>query len=860
MSRLSLLFSACLFSLHVLGQPAIHHTYTDQHLQSLRVPVGGLGTGNLLLGGRGNIAHVELFNRPDRQRRLEKTFFAVWVRQGQQAPVAKLLERELFPPYYESTHKYVAGLPRMQQATFTNQFPIQSWAFQDEAIPLNISMEAFSPFVPLDVEASSYPLVAFYWTLANPTNEPVQASIVLSMENPIEGEQILNEFHQNQDVAGVRFVAQEVEDVNFQGEVFMGTTASEVDIQTHGYPGAWRDEGHVFWDDFSDDGRLEVVKESWETTYRPTSYNEGTDRMAAVLVSLELAPGAQKRIPFYLSWYVPKRVFGPAEVFGIEAAANKPFENAYAKRFQDELEALAQFRNEETELHERTQQFADALAASSYPAYVKEALTTQAATLRTHLIQLTGEGNVHGFEGVLQTGWCCPGTCTHVWNYEQTLASLFPSLERKMREIEFLHNTFDNGFQAHRSVIPLGDYWFDGPAAADGQMGSIVRAYRDWKLSGDDAWLAQLWPKIQKALEFAWKGPGTVSEARFKHQERQNPWDPDQIGLLSGRQHNTYDINFFGPTSMTTSLYLAALKASAEMATAMKDKKAARHYQKIYERGAALMADSLWNGAYFIQIIAEDPEETEQPEYEPTKDGSKPIPKYQYGDGCLSDQLLGQYLAYNAGLGYLLDSAKVNKALKAIYTHNFIRPLRDFSNVQRVYGLNEEGGVVLCTWPTGNRPALPFVYSDEIWTGVEYQVAASLMHAGMVSEGLEIVEAVQDRYDGFKRNPFEHDESGVHYARAMASWSVLLALSGVSYDGNKQVLSFDPKLNKERFSTFWSTGTAWGEFTLEGKQAALKVLHGELRLKRFEVVGRGMAQASKGKQLTAGESWRLPLE
>jgi non-lysosomal glucosylceramidase len=834
--------------------------YTEKFLQSLRVPIGGIGTGDVLIGGRGNIEHVEVFNRPDRRRRLEKTFFALWLKKGTEAPVSKILEREIFPPYYESTHKYVAGLPRFRHAEFINNFPIAQWRLADEDIPLAISMEAFNPFIPLDVIHSSYPLIAFYWDFENNTTEPIEGSIVLNMENPIIAEEISNVYYQGEDLRGVRFIAREGADTNYQGSMFIGTTAADVDIQTHWFPGEWRDETHIFWDDFSEDGKIESKLSDWNTTYEPTAYNETTRRMASVLVHFSLEPGQQVRIPIYMAWYFPRREFRASEVFGIQEAAGKPFENAYAQPFADELDVLNEFRRRETDLHGLTVRFAEIIQASSYPESVIEALTTQAATLRTNLLQVTGEGNVHGFEGVLRNGWCCPGTCTHVWNYEQTLASLFPSLERKMREIEFLHNSFENGFQTHRSVLPIGDYWFDGPAAADGQMGTIVRAYREWKLSGDDEWLARLWPKIKKALEFAWYGPGEITEERFRFQESQMAWDPEKLGILSGVQHNTYDINFFGPSSMTTSIYLAALKASAEMAEAMGETGKSKEYLEVYRRGARITEDSLWNGSYFIQIIGDTQERSaDKLEKVPAWQEVPATVKYQYGDGCLSDQLLGQYLAFISGLEYIMDTSKVKAAIKSVYDHNFIRPLRQFGNVQRVYGLNDEAGVVLCTWPHDNRPALPFVYSDEIWTGVEFQVAASLIYAGFVKEGLEIVKAVQNRYDGFKRNPFEHDESGVHYARAMASWSLLLAMSGIDYDATAHSLSFDPKMAGSHFSTFWSTGKAWGQFEIENGKAVLSVTFGELELKRFELKGEKVEPFEQPFSLVAGERLVLNL-
>lgn len=817
------------------------HTYTNQQLQSLRIPVGGIGSGNILLGGRGNIEFVEVFNRPNRTRRLEKTFFALYMKEEGKAPVSKLLERELFPPYHDINHKYVAGLPRMQEAILTNHFPYLQWQFQDEQVPLQIELEVINPMVPLDVEASSYPACKFAWNIENPTDQIIEGAIALAMENPIEADSLINEYVTQDKWQGITF-RPEGEDVpvNFQGEFLMGTTVDPVEVQTHWFPGTWRDEIHIFWDDFSKDGHIEIKKETWQTSYFPTSYNKSTHRMASLLVPFKLQPGEKVSIPYYLTWYFPQRVFTASEVFGQEGAIGQIFNNHYATRYNDAKDVLQKFLSQEAELLKKSQAFADALINSSYPDYLIQSINTTMSNLISPLLQVTEDGAVHGFEGVLENGWCCPGTCTHVWNYEQMLAVLYPSLERKMREIEFLHNTFEDGFQTHRSIIPLGDYYFNGPAAADGHMGTIVRAYREWRLSGDDQWLTNIWPRVKLALEFAWTGSGEPS--RQQVEAHQQAWDPEKIGILSGEQHNTYDINFYGPTSMTTSIYLAALKAGSEMARAMGDKKAAREYEKVYENGAQLMVDSLWNGEYFIQIIAEEE-----------------MPKYQYGNGCLSDQLLGQYLAFVSGLNYIAEQEKIDQALLAVFKNNFIPNLRNFKNVQRVYGLNQEAGVVLCTWPENDRPPLPFVYADEIWTGVEYQVAASLIYTGKVEEGLQIVKAVQDRYDGYKRNPFEHVESGVHYARSLASWSVMQALAGLDYDGRSKVLKFAPKIEQKNFQSFWSTADGWGTVSIQPNGIKISVLHGILKIKELQV-GPGRTKKWKMAQVFhEGEELRLDL-
>lgn len=836
----------------------------DQELQTIRVPVGGIATGNMLVGGRGNIEYVEVFNRPDRQRKLEKTFFSLWVKEAGKKPEVTLLERELLPPFTEATHQYAWGLPRMTEAQFMNNYPELQWQFKDEAIPLDISLQILNPIVPLDFESSSYPVCRFNWTIRNPSDQTIEASIAVNMENPIVAEKIVTEYIKNEDIEGVRF-RPEGEDVavNYQGSFLIGTPTAGVEVQTHWYPGTWRDETHIFWDDFSDDGHIESIRDKWVTGSERTSYNESTHRMSTVLVPFTLKPGEELTIPFYFSWFFPRRDFERGEVFGKEEASGLVFENYYAKSFTSATDVLSKFLQNEKEILGKAQLFAEALRHSSFPDYVVEALNTQVATLASPLIQVTEDGEVHGFEGVGDNGWCCPGSCTHVWNYEQALASLFPILERKMREIEFLHNTFDDGFQVFRSIIPKGSYWFDGPAAADGQMGTIARVYRDWKLSGDNEWLATLWPNIKKSLEFAWTGSGEASKEKVG--AHQAAWDPEKTGLLSGEQHNTYDINFYGPCSMTSSCYLAALKAGSEMASAMGENKKAREYLEVFEKGSRLLVDSLWNGEYFIQVIVDEPGLYDERHLSPPDAQGNRIPKYQYGDGCLADQLLGQYLAFNAGLGYIAEKEKVDQAIGSVYQYNFYESLREFSNVQRVYGLNDEAGVVLCTWPHGNQPVLPFVYAQEIWTGVEYQVAASLIYSGKTEEGLRVVEAVQDRYSGHKRNPFEHNESGVHYARALSSWSVLLALSGIEYDGLRQELSFSPKISASDFRSFWSTNSAWGEIVINEKEAKLEVLHGTLSLQKLTIQGADTASSltriyKNGKTVQEGEVLVLAFE
>ncbi|HON73476.1 MAG TPA: GH116 family glycosyl hydrolase, partial [bacterium] len=318
----------------------------------------------------------------------------------------------------------------------------------------------------------------------------------------------------------------------------------------------------------------------------------------------------------------------------------------YSTRFDNSWDVAGYTVNNLSRLESETKKFRNALFSGTLPGYVLDAVSSQISTIRTNTCFRTEDGYFFGFEGCSDNEGCCPMNCTHVWNYEQTLAYLFPDLEMGMREVEFLYNTDETGKMSFRTMLPLGSCRWGFKPAADGQMGSIMRAYREWKLSGDDEFLKRLWGNIKKALEFAW-----------------TTWDIDKDGVMEGEQHNTYDIEFYGPNSMTGLLYLGALKTCAEIAEKLGEGENAREYLKIFENGRKLLAEELFNGEYLIQ------------KYDRGKDY-----KYQYGDGCLSDQLLGQWLADTIGLGDLIPGEYIEKTLESIFKYNWRDDLSEHSN------------------------------------------------------------------------------------------------------------------------------------------------------------------------------------
>jgi hypothetical protein len=246
----------------------------------------------------------------------------------------------------------------------------------------------------------------------------------------------------------------------------------------------------------------------------------------------------------------------------------------------------------------------------------------------------------------------------------------------------------------------------------------------------------------------------------------------------------------------------------------------------------------LWNGEFYVQKTPGDVDEH----------------RYQYGAGCLSDQMLGQWFAHVLGLGYLLPQARVQQAMGAVFRHNWRPQLADHHNCQRVYALNDEPGLLLCSWPNGGRPNYPFPYADEVWTGIEYQVAAHLIYEGLIDEGLAVVRGVRSRHDGVRRNPWDEFECGHHYARAMASWSVLLALSGFRCSAPDGTIGFAPRVSPESFRCFFSAGSSWGlyaqELSADRQSHRLEVREGSLAVKEWTIPAAGESGQPASIQVT----------
>lgn len=829
--------------------------YDADHLARIALPLGGIGTGTVSLGGRGDLRDWEIVNRPAKGFAPSNTFFALHAQPEGGKAVTRLLEGPLDLASYEGAFGSTTrnhGLPRFRECAFEAAYPLGQVLLSDPDVPVAVRLQAFNPLIPADAARSGIPAAVLRFVLTNRTDRRVHASVCGSLQNFIGADGTVslsrgnvNRFRQAGEVSGLFMRSDGVDpEAEPWGTIALATAgAGDVTYRTAWAALSWGDALLDFWDDFSHDGRLEEREAGGVET--PT---------ASLAAALTIAPGGAESVTFLLTWHFPNRMTwtpDPEGESGGSCCAGSAcggtggnwVGNYYATEYQDAWGVAVSTAADLPRLEWDTLAFVRAFCESDLPAVVKEAALYNLSTLRTQTCFRTADGRFYGWEGCGDRRGCCEGSCTHVWNYEQATAFLFGELSRSMREVEFLHATRDDGHMSFRVFLPLARATQHGLAAADGQMGCLIKLYRDWQLSGDDGMLRALWPRARRALEFCWMPGG---------------WDADRDGVMEGCQHNTMDVEYYGPNPQMGTWYLGALRAAEGMARHLGETAFAESCRDLFERGRQWIDEHLFNGEYYEHEIRPAKAEAIAPGLRHGEMGARDLsePELQLGAGCLVDQLVGQYMAHVCGLGYLLDPVKIRATLRSVMRHNFRESLHDQFNQMRSFALGEEQALLMATYPKGRRPQRPFPYFNEVMTGFEYTAATHMLYEGETEAGLKVIAAIRRRYDGRKRSPFDEAECGHHYARAMASWTAVLALTGFRYAGVEQSIRF--ACTREPCRHFWSNGDAWGtceQRPSEGEVAVrLSVLFGTLAVRRLELAGFGTVELSPPRVIAAGET------
>ncbi|MBL7258094.1 GH116 family glycosyl hydrolase [Paractinoplanes lichenicola] len=780
-------------------------------------PLGGLGTGHVALCGDGALRQWQLLGVPNHGGLLPDSFFALRVSSLEPPDdVVRLLRsfKKTGEPAPNVSDAVVpdAGRtwrwPFVADTTFEAEYPYARVGYHDPALPVAVTLEAHTPFVPLDADASSLPLVRYRFTIRNDSAEFRHGFLLGALQNgvgwdgvtPIDGTRgagyggNVNRLLRRPGQSGVLMDHPGLaEDDASAGEMLLWTDAPAAVLpRAHDADAVLR---------FAETLRLvaptqlgdwspEALRAALRDGASPVRVPQGPSPAghtwdAAVAPAFALAPGESTTIDIVHAWWFPNRYadfdrFGPQRDYG---PTRFWVGNHYATRFGGALDVLDAYLSDRSLLDGASRAWAEAVASSDLPEPLRETIAAQPSLVRSPSIFRTADGRTFAFEGALgastrnwngDAGGSCPLNCNHVLNYEQALARLFPSVGRDMRETEFLVQAAD-GSLPHRVVLPLylpqlHGVPIGGPErpALDGMLGAVLKTYRSVLDGAGLSWLRSQW---------------TALVALMSHIS--DKWDGGGDGVLRGDQPVTYDISLHGPNMFVGGLWLSALRAMSEISVRLGEPDP---YTAVFEKASSAYDSLLWNGEFYAQPATGE--------------------AYDFGKGCLSDQLLGQWWAHELGLGHLLPAARVVSALRAIVKYNLRTGFEPHG--YRSFADGDETGLVVCTWPNGGRPAVPLRYCDEVWTGVEYQVAAHCFYEGLDDEGLAVVRGVRARYDGTRRNPFNEIECGDHYVRAMAGWSLLTAWSGVRHDATAGTHTAGKRPGRFPFVA----GTTWGTLTV----------------------------------------------
>ncbi|MEM4409289.1 MAG: GH116 family glycosyl-hydrolase [Candidatus Caldarchaeum sp.] len=816
------------------------------------MPLGGIGTGHFCLCADGSLRQWQIYNVVNHLAFLPGTFFALCLKKPQEKPKASLLLSRRFlsqppevtapsvsdhyvPDELKKLAPYALVPPREEgfavphedtglrgEAIMTASYPI---AWLDFLLPdekIRCALTAWTPFLIFDPDLSGMPLAVFDFEFYNFSESPVEVTFLASWQNSIGWDGIsairdtlnlnyggnVNQFLRLMGRAEVR-----MRNVRLpRNHPAWGNTTLAL-FGEHSFGFSWRDFSQLW------QGLLDFSFEGFASTTPPS--RPGKTYNSSLGCKFTMLPREEKKTTVMFAWFFPNRYVNFEQhptARTIESPAY--LGNYYTRVFESSWHVVEIAKNKLAFLREETMKLAEALNSSACPE-VASAVSSNLATLRTAVCFRTEDGHFFAFEGgcgastgkMEAVGGCCPLNCTHVWNYDQTLLSFFPELHRDMRDIDWFHNQHPSGYLPHRTILPLSlpplwDVEIGGPSnpAVDGLLAAILKTYQYWQTFESDEWFKSVLHPLTRAFDYLWEKLDTSGE-----------------GVLSGEQPCTYDISLYGPNTFIGSQYLAALRAGERIFKRI-DPKRAQECQRRFASGFHLYDSLCFNGEYYHQHVNRD-------EYE-----------YQYEMGCFADQLLGQWWAHILRLGYVLPPAHVRQTLRTVFKRNFYPEMGIVTQSPRVFVMPHESGMLNVFYAEGTRPKVPLLYSDEVWSGVEYAVSALMIFERMLEEGLILVGAVQERYSGKYRNPFNEVECGDHYIRSLSAFSLLLALSGAHYERFQGgTLFFHPKiiLRDKETRYFFSAGRSYGDLFIElihkGLIGRIRVRSGSCAFRKFEI-------------------------
>lgn len=790
--------------------PGPSRTYSGNRLSAIAFPVGGIGSSGILHLGDGRRNQAMMFNTYGDQH--GRTDFMV--------PNSFFAIRAVRPggkPVVRALQTVPEGpFAKVEKLGFSGEYPFASYRFQDRKLPVQVKQNVFSPTIPGNAKDSAIPVAVYEFELKNPRRKAVRVSLLATQQNAA-GLDGLSEvtgslrrenpgYGSNTNKVSRNRNLTRLELTGDAGSIALSTTGPQV-----GSSAAW--------------SSLPALHRQFRTSGKISGPTEAGSPAPGVTVDAGLTrtvvvpAGKTRKIRVILSWNFPER----SRIFG---GSGVQYSNWWSNANQVDNYVRSRFKR----LSNQTRKFHEFLFGSKLPKYVLRRLSGNIATLRSPSMFWAENGFFGGWEG-----WgCCWNMPTHVWHYAQTQARLWPEIGRR----------FESQWLAELTPEGLIPYRYDRyEFAVDGQLGVVLASYRDHLGSKSDAWLERHWESIARTMDYV------IEQI-----------DADRDGVPGGTALTTLDFLQAVDGPWVGGLYAAGLDAASRMASATGDSARAATYRELAGKARATQNSRYWADGYFTSVANPDPSVRSQA-------------------GALDiDMLLGQWWGEQLDLDPVYGQNRMKKSLRRLYRENyrasFTGPTYHESHpmtaAARVFVEPNDGGMIASTWPDGGEPKAKTVYWDEVWPGREYTAAATMIGQGNVRDGLELVKAVDDRYDGRLRdaafmavgpparwletchagegtgNPFGDDECGNWYGRSLSSWSLLLALQGFSYNGPAGHLGFSPPYRPTSHRSFFTAGDAWGVFSqnLNRKRFRVRIRlgHGRLRLNRLEL---GKAPAGK---------------
>ena len=816
-----LFFMFSFFHAFAQSSKAIVESYESENRVRSGIAMGGIGTGSIEMRKDGNFYNWSIFNNypfgtgslfklkvnPYSSANESYLFFLVRYQVEGESPKLKLLQlnNSINEGAQEGLVYYYPWLESVDKIKYAARFPFSNFVFSDNEMPFDIELEAFSPFIPHDLKNSSLPGVYFNFTIHSKSEKAVDVMLIGTLRNLVGYDMLEKSFasdiYSNDQF---KFFVHSAKNMDESKSSFGQMGLGAIGGNEVSYYLGWENK-HPYYEKLLISDRFPNIDDTENRNFKTkegislgrfAQFDNDQRCFSSIAVSHKLKAGSdQCKASFFMNWNFPNKYgavnqetdkslsFRKNQDYHIGLKQTKLIGFYYQNYFKNIREIATYFFENAPELAQKSHSFQDDMYASDIKPLILDQINSHLNTFVTSTT-LTKERKFLIREGLTSSQYWGPNATIDVALYgSPMIIALFPELQKSMMRLH-------KNLQTPEGEINHG-LGFDPDFNQNGTWGVYERVdlvpnyiqmvLRDYLWTNDKTYLTEMWPSVKSGINYI-----------LKHRDKDGDQMPDMNGIMC-----SYD-NFpmYGLASYIQSQWIVALTMASEIAAELGEKSLSKQYKAIAIKGSKLMESKLWNGSYFN--LSND------------YHGEKGI-----DNGCLTDQLIGQWVAHGAGMGYIFDEQKVKTSLQTILNKSF----------------REKKFLRNCSWPA--YPDLfPIEKSDlwvdqanTPWSGVELAFASFLIYENLVAEGEQIIKAVDDRYR--KANLyFDHQEFGGHYFRPMSAWSIMNAYLGFSVNRGK--LSFNPKINQSTYSVFFVTPDATAFYCKTEQSVELKIRTGNL--------------------------------